>query len=50
LSSGQRFKSALKHVSKKEITFREARGQGLFLGIKLGYKQLHPLAENSFFG
>jgi acetylornithine/succinyldiaminopimelate/putrescine aminotransferase len=38
LGSGQTFKSALKQVSKKKSTIREVRGQGLFLGIELGYK------------
>jgi acetylornithine/succinyldiaminopimelate/putrescine aminotransferase len=47
LGSRQTFKSALKQVSKKKkSTIREVRGQGLFLGIEFGCKQLHPLAEN----
>ena len=47
LKVGEYLKSELKKLSKKFRIIGDVRGQGLFLGIELVDKQLHPLAEKT---
>ena len=47
LAIGEYLKSELQKRSKKFPIIGDVRGQGLFLGIELVDKQLHPLAEKT---